>query len=223
MSATFITATGTDIGKTFVAAGLIRYFRKAGQSIHALKPVATGFDQSAAASSDPGVLLTALDQHIDEPALKAISPWRFAAPLSPDMAAQREGRAIDFEALVAFCQSIIGRSEGRLLIEGIGGVMVPLDEQRTVIDWVAALKIPALLVAGSYLGSLSHTLTALDTLRRRDCAVRAIVVNETPGSTVPLAETIVTLTHFTAPIPVVALPRRPEQHDEAFASIAALM
>jgi dethiobiotin synthetase len=130
MTATFITATGTDIGKTYLAAGLIARCRSAGRGIDALKPVVTGFDASAAASSDPGVLLTALGRSLGAVELDRFSPWRFVAPLSPDMAAQKEGKSIDFDQLVAFCRRAIAQAAGTLLIEGIGGVMVPLDDRK---------------------------------------------------------------------------------------------
>ena len=225
MTAIFITATGTDIGKTFIAAGLIRHLRAAGRAVDALKPVATGFDPASAEGSDPGVLLSALARPVTLVEIARISPWRYAAPLSPDMAARRENREIDFDALVRFCQAAIAARTGTLLIEGIGGIMVPLDDRHTVLDWMTALNIPVILVGGSYLGSLSHTLTCLDVLKRRDFAVRALIVNETPGSTVPIADTIATLSHFAAPTPIVALPRRPDdsaQHP-AFGEIAALL
>ena len=100
------------------------------------------------------------------------------------MAARRENRSIDFDALVTFSRDAVAGAKDLLLIEGIGGVMVPLNETHTVLDWMAALNIPLVLVAGSYLGSLSHTLTCLDVLARRGLAVKAVVVNETPGSAV---------------------------------------
>src|SRR5436305_15323969 len=98
MGALFVTATGTGIGKTFVTAGLIGELRAAGRSVQAIKPVVSGFDPANMASSDPVVLLEALGlshTHFD-----SISPWRFKAPLAPDMAASHEGRALDFPALV---------------------------------------------------------------------------------------------------------------------------
>jgi dethiobiotin synthetase len=223
MTATFITATGTDIGKTFVTAGLIRHFRAAGHPIHALKPVATGFDPASAAVSDPGVLLAALGNPLNVQAIEGVSPWRFTAPLSPDMAAERESRTIDFDKLVGFCRQQIERFAGTLLIEGIGGVMVPLDSNRTVLDWMAALKIPVLLVTGSYLGTLSHTLTALDALRRRDLALKALVVNATPGATVSLSDTVATLRRFAGAVPIAALPRNGAGHELLFTEIARLL
>ena len=209
MSAIFITATGTDIGKTFVAAGLIRYWRAAGREVDARKPVATGVDPATAAESDPGILLAALGRTVTPAEIERISPWRFAAPLSPDMAARREKRAVNFDALVAHSRNAIAIHRGTLLIEGIGGVMVPLDDSHTVLDWMAALDTPVLLVTGSYLGSLSHTLTCLDVLRRRRLVIKALVVNESTHSTVPFDDTVATLRRFAAPVPVVALTRLP--------------
>ena len=225
MSAFFVTATGTDIGKTFVAAGLIRRFRAAGRAVEAIKPVATGFDPAAAEASDPGMLLSALGRPVTPAEIERIAPWRFAAPLSPDMAARREGRALDFDALVEFCRRAIAGRPGTLLIEGIGGVMVPLDDRRTVLDWMAALNIPLVLVAGSYLGSLSHTLTCLDVIARRELILKAIVVNETPDSTVPLADTAATLSRFAGATPVIAVPRLPAAGTElrALGELAALL
>ena len=223
MSAIFITATGTDIGKTFVAAGLIRHWRAVGRIVEALKPVVTGFDPATAAVSDPGVLLAALGRPVTATETERIAPWRFTAPLSPDMAARRENRTIDFDALVEFSRGAIANANDTVLIEGIGGVMVPLDDQHTVLDWMVALNIPVVLVAGSYLGSLSHTLTSMDTLRRCHLAIKALVVNETPGSTVPIADTVTTLKRFAATTPVVSLPRSPAATDPTFADIAALL
>ncbi|MEX2035980.1 MAG: dethiobiotin synthase [Xanthobacteraceae bacterium] len=225
MSAFFVTATGTDIGKTFVAAGLIRHFRAAGRAVEAIKPVATGFDPAAAEASDPGMLLSALGRPVTPAEIERIAPWRYAAPLSPDMAARREGRALDFDALVEFCRRAIADRQGTLLIEGIGGVMVPLDDRRTVLDWMAALHIPLVLVAGSYLGSLSHTLTGLDVIARRELILKAIVVNETPDSTVPLADTAATLSRFAGATPVIAVPRLPAAGTElrALGELAALL
>jgi len=84
--------------------------------------------------------------------------------------------------------------------------MAPLDEQRTILDVMMALQLPLILVAGSYLGTISHTLTALDALFRRDLSVLAIIVSETPGSTVPLKETVAAIGRFAEP--VIGLPRQ---------------
>ena len=223
MSAVFITGTGTDIGKTFVAAGLIRHWRAIGRAGDAFKPVMTGYDPTTPLLSDAGVLLAALGRPAGATEIETVSPWRFAAPLSPNMAAQREQRTINFETLVDFSRNAGRRPGATVLIEGIGGVMVPLDHTHTVLDWMAELNVPALLVTGSYLGSLSHTLTSRDAMRRRGIMLRAIVVNETAGSPVPLADTVETLSRFAAESAIIPLPRLPHAFSDhpAFAEISA--
>jgi dethiobiotin synthetase len=207
VTAIFITATGTDVGKTFVAAALIRYLRQMGRTVDAIKPIVSGFDAARPNSSDPGILLTALGRSISPEEIDRISPWRFRASLSPDLAAQREGRTIDVDAVIEFCHRAMEARPDVLLIEGVGGIMVPLDENRTVLDWMMALRLPLILVTGSYLGTISHTLTALDSLFRREMQVMTIIVSETPGSPVPLGDTVATISRFAHPVGVIGLPR----------------
>jgi dethiobiotin synthetase len=214
MTAMFVTATGTDVGKTFVACGMISALRGRGRAVDALKPIITGFDAQAAHMSDTGRLLAALGRPLTSDEIAQVSPFRLRAPLSPDMAARIEGTSIDFKALNTFCRNAIGRRKDALIIEGIGGIMVPLDERHTVLDWMIEIGLPAVLVAGSYVGTLSHTLSALDVLARRKLKVAAVVVSETPGSAATLADTADTIRRFAANIEVFALPRLPEgAHD----------
>jgi dethiobiotin synthetase len=206
VTAIFITGTGTDVGKTYVTASLIRHLRRMGRNVEALKPVVSGFDPAMPATSDPGVLLTALGLSITLEDIARIAPWRYRAAMSPDMAARLEGQAIDVDSVIAFCQTAIQQRRDILLIEGAGGIMAPLDDQRTVLDLMMALKLPLILVAGSYLGTISHTLTALDALFRRNLKVLTTIVSETPHSTVPLADTVDAIARFAGP--VIGLPRQ---------------
>ncbi len=200
MSTIFVTASGTEIGKTFVTCALIHQLRGHGYSIRALKPVATGVTDDAQDLTDSGILLKALGHPIDSERVAAVSPWQFREPLSPDMAAEREDRHIPFDDLVAFCCE--ETEEDVTLIEGIGGVMVPLDRQHTVLDWIAALSVPALLVTGSYLGTLSHTLTAVGMLRAQNVKLAGIIVNESETQPVDPGETADVLARFVADVPV---------------------
>jgi len=212
VTAIFITGTGTEVGKTFVAASLIRHLRQMGRTVEAIKPVVSGFDPDRVAGSDSAILLEALGFPATLPNIERISPWRLRAAMSPDAAARQEDCRIDVDELVAFCQSAIAQRQEILLIEGVGGIMVPLDQQRTILDVMMALQLPLVLVTGSYLGTISHTLTALDALFRRDLSVLAIVVSETPGSTIPLKETVAAIGRFAEP--VIGLPRlQPEAGD----------
>ena len=208
MPAVFITGTGTDVGKTYIAAALIRHLRETGKAVDAYKPVASGFDPTRLADSDSGILLAALGRAATPEALDQMSPWRFSAPLSPDLAARAEGRSVDFRGVVEFSRrATFGR--GSILIEGVGGIMVPLDETHTVLDWASGLRIPIVLVAGSYLGTISHTLTALHVLAQRNLDIAGVVVSESAAPGASLGDTVATIARFAASIEVIGVPRLP--------------
>jgi dethiobiotin synthetase len=203
----FITATGTDLGKTWLTAGVACVCATRGVAVRALKPVMSGYDEANPASSDAGVLLGKLGGSGTAKEVARLSPWRFAAPLSPDRAAALEGRAIDFAELVDWCRGEIERNPGLLLIEGIGGVMVPLDDRHTVREWLAALGIPVVLIAGTYLGALSHTLTALAALREAGVAPAVVVLNESAGSAASLEDGAASLGPHLGGIPLIIVRR----------------
>jgi len=207
VTAIFITATGPDVGRTLVVASLIRHFRQSGRSVEAIKPIVGGYDPAQAAASETGMLVSALGLPFTPESIDRISPWRFRAAMSPDLAARQEGRTIDVDGVIAYCQSAIEKRRDILLIDGVGGLMVPLDETRTILDVMMALHLPLILVAGSYPGTISHTLTALDSLFRRDINVLATIVNETPGSGIALEEVVASISRFASP--VIGLPRQP--------------
>jgi len=213
MSAFFVTSSGTGMGKTLVTAALCRQLRAQGKAVEALKPIISGYDLESAPESDTHVLLDALGGAITGESVAEMSPWRFAAPLSPDMAAAREGKAISFEDLLAHGRKAITESDGVLLIEGVGGVMVPLDENHTVLDWMAALEVPALLVTGSYLGSLSHTLTAAKAITEAGIPLVGVVVSESEDCPVPVEESVETLERFMPGVPLSIVPRQTNEID----------
>jgi len=225
VSAYFVTATGTDIGKTFVTRGVIRALRARGRRVEALKPVMSGYEPAEAAGSDAGLLLAALGRPVTPETIGAISPWRFAAPLAPDMAAARERRALDIDELLRFCANAAEAAKDTLLIEGAGGLMSPISADRIVLDWIVGVKLPVILVAGSYLGTISHTLTALDVIARRGLTVKTLLISETARSPVRLDETRDTIARFAPQTDVVALPRLTPSVPEhpAFDRIAELL
>lgn len=219
MTQLFISGSGTGVGKTLVTCLLIRQLRAAGKEVRALKPVISGFDPSVASESDTGRLLAAMGETQDKAAIGSISPWRFAEPISPDMAAKREGRRLDVGEITGFCRYAGPAEEDSIILaEGVGGVMVPLSDDETVLDWMTALNWPVLLVAGSYLGTLSHTLTAVDAVKYRGLQLCGVVISESEDNPVPLLETVETIARFVADTPVIGLPR----HDANIADIDSL-
>jgi dethiobiotin synthetase len=225
MPGLFITATGTDIGKTFVMVGLIRAFRARGLTVSALKPIISGFDDADPSGSDSALLLTALDKPVNQAELDIISPWRFKAPLSPDMAARKENRSIDFEAVVTYCQSRIAITDGPIFIEGVGGIMVPLNEHFTVLDLMMRLALSVVLVSGTYLGAISHLLSAIDVLKRHGVSPTAVVICESETSSVTMPDMLVTLKYFCANVPLIQIARQssPRSSDTAFSELVDML
>lgn len=202
----FITSTGTGIGKTFITASLVRQAKALGKTVAAYKPVISGFDPGDIANSDTGLILESLELPATAINIEHISPFRYAAPLAPSMAARIENRPLDFHALLAHSQQVLQGAEDIILIEGVGGVMVPLNDRRMVLDWIEALGIPVLLVVGTYLGSISHTLTAVSALRQRHIPIQALLVNESENSSVSLSMTVDELRLWTE-APIVSVQR----------------
>ena len=196
MKALFVTATGTDCGKTFVTAGLVRHLRALGLAARALKPVVSGFDEASQQGSDPAELIAAMGEPLTPQTLAAVAPLRFKAPLAATMAARLEGRRLTLGDILRACETALSEAGAPLLIEGAGGVMSPFAEAATGLDAIKALGLPCLLVSGTYLGAISHTLTALAAMQAAGCAPRAIAVNESRGSSVSLADTVAELAAF---------------------------
>lgn len=207
MPGLFVAGTGTDVGKTYVTATLIQTLVSHGRAVEALKPVVSGFDAASPEASDPAVLLAALGRAATIEALAEISPWRFREPLSPPIAARREGRVVDADEVAALCRQRLQQAHDRLLVvESAGGIMSPLSEKTTMLDLAVALALPVILVAGSYLGTVSHTLTALAAMAARKIAPIAVVVSESEGAPL-LNETAEALRAFITDAPVLVVPR----------------
>lgn len=196
----FVTATGTDLGKTHVLCLLLEGLRRRGVGVQALKPVLSGFTPDALSSTDSGRLLAAAGVPVDLQSVSRITPWRFIPPLSPDMAARRAGVRISLDEVLGFCLTSLDR--GRMsFVEGAGGIMSPLGTGFLNIDLAARLDARVLLVAGGYLGTISHTLTAVAALAGRGLRAEAIVLSDAQPGPVSLEETQeAILAHVSVPV-----------------------
>lgn len=201
MTTTFITSSGTGIGKTLVTAALAYQLK-----VRAIKPVASGIDL-ADTESDPALLLKAMGQAPTPDNILRIAPWCFKARISPHLAAKRESKVIFLNEVVQFCKS---QASGGLIVEGSGGVMAPLSDTETQLDLMLALGAPAVLVVGSYLGSISHTLSAHYTLQKAGVKIAGVVVSASEEEPQPTAETVSTLKGFMPNVPILTIPRLPK-------------
>lgn len=210
----FITSSGTNVGKTMVTCTLCWQLRHTGKKVTALKPIISGFNP-ADMSNDTARILKSCGLTPTPEMVAAISPWRYAPELAPNMAAALENKPAPLlDEVVGFCREHESVKTDILLVEGVGGVMVPLNQEHTVLDWMQTLGWPVILVVGSYLGSISHTLTALEVLKARGLAVAAMIVSESHQSNVSLADTVATLEQFVSKdIPVLKMPRAIESDE----------
>ncbi len=172
----FVCGTDTSVGKTFVCAQLLGFLLRNGVNAGYQKWVSTG-EQGRPADLEYCLRVAGLAR---EPAVADLQvPYRFLFPASPHLAAEREDRRVDPAVLVKSYHKL--RQQYRfLLVEGVGGVLVPLTRELLLIDLVALLRIPVLVVARSGLGTLNHTLLTLEALRDREIPVAGVVFSDGP-------------------------------------------
>jgi dethiobiotin synthetase len=165
----FVTGTDTGVGKTEIACGLLRAWRASGRDIGAMKPA-----QSGVAPGEPSDAERLADASGDP--VELVCPYSFAAPLAPGVAARLAGVAIDFERVLAIARQLSARHDG-LLVEGAGGLLVPLTPRETYADLAVALGFPVLVVARTGLGTVNHAALTVEALRARGLAIAGIVLN----------------------------------------------
>jgi dethiobiotin synthetase len=173
MRGLFVVGTDTGVGKTEVTCALVANARAEGRDVVALKPAQSGV--TAGEPSDAERLHAACDAA--EP-LEALCPYSFAAPLAPAVAARVAGAAISFARIVEAARALAARHEA-VLVEGAGGLLVPLTERETYADLAVALDLPVLLVARAGLGTVNHTALTIEALERRGLAIAGVVLNRT--------------------------------------------
>jgi dethiobiotin synthetase len=171
---TAVVGTGTGVGKTIITAALVGVLRESNRDARAVKPAQTGFPPD----DDAGVIADICDDSAAATCLRYLEP-----PLAPAVAAEQEGVDLSYATLRRETENAIDESEVGI-IEGIGGLRVPLADGHEVVDLVADLDCQAVVVARSGLGTLNHTRLTLEALSRRDVPVTGVVLNKYAGSTV---------------------------------------
>lgn len=187
-SGLFITGTDTNIGKTYVAAMIIRTLRRDGQRVGAYKPACSGATTGADGQpvwDDITRLKAALGVACPD---ELICPQRFLAPLAPPMAAAAEGREVDFCQLIQGASAWSERAD-LLIVEGAGGMLAPVATSKTVADLAVEIGYPLVIVARCGLGTINHTLLTIEAAQRRGLAIAGIVLNQhQPADDLSLAE-----------------------------------
>lgn len=172
----FFTGTDTGVGKTVVMATVARCLRAGGRRVGVCKPVATGASRQDGRWLSEDTIQLARAAEIENE-LERVTPWVFAEPLAPAVAAARAGVSLAISELVSAVDWWTTRADV-VLVEGVGGMLCPLTLRETVADLAARLGFPMVIVARTTLGTLNHTLLTLEVASRRGLRVAGVVLNE---------------------------------------------
>jgi dethiobiotin synthetase len=183
----FITGTDTGVGKTLIAATLCAYIRDSGYRVGVMKPVETGCPQRDGKLIPTDAVLLKEASGCTEP-IETICPYRLPEPLAPSIAAERAGVKIDVDHLMAVYNDISSKHDV-ILVEGAGGLMVPLLPSYTYADFARVLKLPTLVVAANQLGAINHLLLTLEHASCKGLSVVAYVLNRISNESSLAAET----------------------------------
>lgn len=169
----FITGTDTEIGKTAITAGLAAVFKKRGYNVGVMKPVAAGSRTDAIILRQSARLADTLDE---------INPIHFKHPLSPNVAAQLESKTLDIDLIQSAYNKLTIR-HNVMLVEGVGGLLVPLSDTVSVADLITQFKLPTLIVARAALGTINHTLLTIEAAQKRNIDILGVIYNTVLSTT----------------------------------------
>jgi len=171
----FITGTDTGIGKTYVAAGIAEALRQSMLDVGVMKPIETGCLKRAEKliPGDALRLIRAADVHDD---LNLVNPYRFSKPLAPSVAAGFEHKKIVIKRIMKAYWTL-SRRHDFMIVEGAGGIMVPLTQKATYLDLAQVMQLPVLIVARPGLGTINHTLLTISALRARKIPITGVAIN----------------------------------------------
>ncbi len=171
----FITGTGTAVGKTVIAGAVAVILREQGLKVGVFKPISTGckYCWEGLVSAETRFLATCANTNLP---LDIISPVAYVTTATPVVCAVREARPVDFEAIAAAYRHVCDDCD-IVLVEGVGGVREPLDNESDLLDLAAQLNLPVVIVTHAERGTVNHTLMTLDCVRAADLRIAGVVVN----------------------------------------------
>jgi dethiobiotin synthetase len=201
MEGVFVTGTGTEVGKTVVAAAITRTLAAAGREVAVFKPAVTGLEDPG--EPDHALLRRAAESTQSD---EQIAPYRYGPPASPHLAAALAGEEIDSERLRAIAEEA-ERGADFLVCEGVGGLLVPLSPGYLVRDLAVDLGLPLAIAAPPGLGTINHTLLTIEAARSAGLEVAMVVLTPWPESPTPVEESNRETIASLAGVRVVTLPR----------------
>ena len=182
----FVTGTDTGIGKTVVAGAIAHCLSLEGRRVGVFKPIATGCRRSREGLVSEDAEFLAHYSNCDNP-LEQINPERYLEPLAPVVAAERANREIDWRNVQLGYENIV-KANDVVVVEGIGGLMVPIRQDYLVLDLMQDMALPVIVVASSRLGMINHTLLTINTCRNNNLSVIGVVINNYNTDQATIAE-----------------------------------
>jgi dethiobiotin synthetase len=200
----FITGTDTGVGKTVIAAAIIKMIRARGISVCGMKPVETGCSRSGSClcPSDGTFLKKAAGM---EETLNLITPYCFETPVAPSLASEMEGRPVSIDVILEKFHLLLKRYHAAV-VEGVGGILVPMKRDYFVIDLIREMKLPLIVVSRPSLGTLNHTLLTVNFALKQGIAVAGVIINFTRPPDETVAEnTNPLLLRQLSPVPLIGV------------------
>jgi len=182
----FITGTDTGVGKTYVASGIAASLRAQRVNVGVMKPAETGCRIRSGDLIPADAIRLARAAGTHDP-LSLINPYRFRKPLAPSAAAELEGKKIQESRIMNAYRALV-RKHDFMIIEGAGGIMVPLSRNYLYLDLAQAIGLPVVVVARPGLGTINHTLLTVAALKERGIAIAGVVINYSDKRRPGLAE-----------------------------------
>ena len=171
----FITGTDTGVGKTYVARGIAAALRAQGVNVGVMKPAESGCAERAGKLIPADALALMKAAGVKDP-LSLVNPYRFRKPLAPSVAAELERKHIDAGKIINAFRAL-SRRHDFMIVEGAGGIMVPLTKEYLYLELAQELKLPVLIVARPGLGTINHTLLTIEALKGRGLKIAGIAIN----------------------------------------------
>ena len=173
----FITSTGTNIGKTYCTVEILKEMLHRKVLFNAYKPILSGFNTFNIKDSDSYKILKTHNKEPKIEDIREISPWLFEKAIAPSIAAKKENKSLKYNDVLEWC---LKKSDNNIIniFEGAGGLLVPIEKIKTLLDLMQDLNSKVVLVVGNYLGSVSHTLSAIQNLQHANLQIINIIINE---------------------------------------------
>jgi dethiobiotin synthetase len=187
----FVTGTDTGIGKTYIACKMIREYVAQGYRVVGMKPVAAGCELVNGQWLNEDVTLLTEASNVKAP-LSLVNPYCFNQPIAPHIAANLAGVTIDFQVIKSAYDELQTLAD-IVIVEGAGGLLVPLNDQETIADLIQHLNLPVVLVVGMKLGCINHAKLTIEAIHHRHLELKRLIANQMDGGMLNLEENITTL------------------------------